>query len=96
MYLSVTKVKALKNYELELTFENKETKIFDVKPYLDTGVFKTLRDENFFKRVKVSFDTIEWPNGIDLDPEVLYEKGKVKNKKTVTHTKVSVIKNGVA
>jgi hypothetical protein len=75
MYLSVNNVKALNDYKLELTFENREIKIFDVKPYLDTGVFTALRDENFFKRVKVSFDTIELPDGIDLDPEVLYEKG---------------------
>ncbi|GHU31922.1 molybdopterin-guanine dinucleotide biosynthesis protein MobA [Spirochaetia bacterium] len=81
MYLSVNKVQPLYDYKLELTFENNEIKIFDVKPYLDTGVFKTLKDENFFKRVKVSYDTIEWPNGIDLDPEVLYEKSEMKNKK---------------
>jgi hypothetical protein len=80
MYLSVNKVKPLNDYELELTFENKEIKIFDVKPYLDTGLFKTLKDKNIFKMVKVSFDTIEWSNGVDLDPEVLYEKSKVKNK----------------
>jgi hypothetical protein len=24
----------------------------------------------------------EWPNGVDLDPEVLYEKSKVKTRKT--------------
>jgi len=24
--------------------------------------------------VKVSYDTIEWPNKVNLDPEVLYEK----------------------
>ena len=76
MYLSINKVKALKDHKLELTFENKEIKIFDMKPYLDTGLFKTLKDENFFKMVKISFDTIEWPNGVDLDPEVLYEKSK--------------------
>jgi len=79
MYLSVNKVKALKNYQLELTFENNEIKIFDTKPYLDTGLFRRLKDENFFKQVKVSFDTIEWPNGIDMDPEVLYEKSKAKD-----------------
>jgi hypothetical protein len=76
MYLSVNKVKALDDYQLELTFENNEVRIFDVKPYLDTGVFGTLRDERAFRRVKVSFDTVEWPGGIDLDPEVLYEKSK--------------------
>jgi len=37
-------------------------------------MFKTLQDKNFFKMVKISFDTIGWPNGIDLDPEILYEK----------------------
>jgi len=80
MYLSVNKVKPLSDYRLELTFENKEIKIFDVKPYLDTGLFKTLKDANYFKMVKVSYDSIEWPNGVDLDPEVLYEKSKVKPK----------------
>jgi len=78
MYLSVNKVKPLSGYRLELTFENKEIKIFDVKPYLDTGLFRTLKDDNYFKMVKVSYDTIEWPNGVDLDPEVLYEKSKAK------------------
>jgi hypothetical protein len=53
-------------------------RIFDVKPYLDTGLFKTLKDENVFRKVRVSFDTIAWANGIDLDPEVLYEQGRKK------------------
>jgi len=76
MYLSVKKVKPLNDYNLELTFENNEIKIFDLKPYLDTRLFKTLKDEKIFKMVKVSYDTIEWPNKVDLDPEVLYEKSK--------------------
>jgi hypothetical protein len=80
MYLSIKKAKALSDHKLELVFENNETRIFDVKPYLDTGLFKELQDENLFRKVKVSFDTIEWPNGVDLDPEVLYEKSKMKKK----------------
>jgi hypothetical protein len=83
MYLSVSKVKPLENYILELTFENKETGLFDIKPYLDTGIFSTLKDVNLFKLVKVSYDTIEWPNGVDLDPEVLYEKSKIKSEKKI-------------
>jgi hypothetical protein len=80
MYLSVKKVKPLNDYNLELTFENSEVKIFDLKPYLDMGLFKTLKDKKLFKMVKISYDTIEWPNKVDLDPEVLYEKSEIKVK----------------
>ncbi len=73
MYLSVKDVKAMDNYKLILTFENNEKRLFDMTPYLELGVFKTLKDENLFKTVKVSFDTIEWSNGADIDPETLYE-----------------------
>ena len=83
MYLSINKVKALDDYKLELIFENKEIRIFDVKPYLDTGLFNKLKDINLFKMVKVSYDSIEWPEGIDLDPEILYEKSIVIIKEKV-------------
>jgi hypothetical protein len=78
MYLSVIIVKPLKNYEIELTFENDEVKIFDMKNYLETGIFKKLKDRKLFSQVKISFDSIEWPGGIDLDPEILYKKSKAK------------------
>jgi hypothetical protein len=78
MYLSVVNVKPLKDYEIEITFENNEIRIFDVKDYLETGIFKKLKDKKLFNQVKISFDSIEWPGGIDLDPETLYKKGKTK------------------
>jgi hypothetical protein len=80
MYLSILTVKPLENYEIELTFENDEVKIFDVKDYLETGIFKKLKNKKLFDQVKISFDSIECPGGIDLDPEVLYEKSKAKEK----------------
>ncbi len=73
MYLAITEVKPLKNFQLLLTFENGEKKIFDMKPYLEKGVFKELKNEELFQTVKVSFDSIEWSNKADLDPELLYE-----------------------
>ena len=73
MYLVVKEVKPIDNYKLILTFENNEVKIFDMIPYLDKGIFQELKDENLFKAVKVSFDSIEWPNEADIDPETLYE-----------------------
>ena len=51
---------------------------FDLKPYLEIGKFQELKDENLFKSVQVSFDSIEWANKLDLDPELLYEKSHNK------------------
>jgi hypothetical protein len=43
-------------------------------PYLDKGIFTELKDSNLFNTVKVNFDTVEWANEADLDPEFLYEE----------------------
>jgi hypothetical protein len=77
MYLAIIDVKPLENYQLLLTFENNEKKIFNMKPYLDKGIFSELKDEKKFRSVRVSFDSIEWCNQADLDPEFLYDKSKV-------------------
>ena len=76
MYLAIIDVKPIENYQILLTFENNEKKIFDMKPYLDKGIFSELKDEKKFRSVRVSFDSIEWCNQADLDPEFLYEKSK--------------------
>ena len=73
MYKAVIKVMPIENYQLNLTFENGENKIFDVKPYLNLGIFKELQNLEMFNTVRVSFDTIEWQNQADIDPETLYE-----------------------
>ena len=50
-----------------------------MKPYLDFGIFQELKDLRLFKTVKKSFDSIEWDNKADFDPEVLYHRSqKVK------------------
>jgi len=72
MYLAVKEVKPINNYNLILTFENGEKRLFDMNPFLDKGIFKELRDISKFNTVKLSFDTIEWDNEADLDPEILY------------------------
>ncbi|MEO6329755.1 MAG: DUF2442 domain-containing protein [Ginsengibacter sp.] len=72
MYFAVTEVAPLNNYLLRLKFKNGEEKVFDMKPYLDVGIFKTLKNEAIFKTARVSFDTVEWANEADIDPETLY------------------------
>jgi hypothetical protein len=81
MYLSVISAKPLDDYKLLLAFENSEEKIFDVKPYLEIGKFKELKDVNLFNTVKVKFDSIEWDNMLDIDPELLYNKSVLQNDK---------------
>lgn len=76
MYPKIINVKAVEDYSLYLLFDNKEIRVFSLKPFLDFGIFSELVDENMFKKVKISFDTIEWENGADLDPEFLYSKSK--------------------
>ena len=68
----VAAVKPLSNYELLLTFSNHEVRRFDVKPYLDKGIFTELKDETYFQQVSLCFDSIAWKNGEDFSPETLY------------------------
>lgn len=74
MYPSVRKVVPDENYVLVVHFDNGESGILDMKPFLDFGVFQRLKDHNAFKRVRVAFDTVEWDSGVDLDPEFVYAK----------------------
>ncbi len=80
MYPSVKTVTASKDYELIIEFDNGECGILNMKPYLDMGVFKRLKESDAFKSVRVSFDTVEWSSGVDLDPEFVYEKCHSKQK----------------
>lgn len=69
-------VKPNSNYTLTLTFTNDEVKVFDVKPYLDKGIFKELKDANLFNSVKPFLGSIQWKNGQDLCPDTLYLESK--------------------
>jgi hypothetical protein len=72
MYLAVKEVKPVENYLLLLTFENGEVRKFDMKPFLETGIFRELKDPSLFNTVRISFDSVEWDNEADVDPEILY------------------------
>ena len=64
------------NYTVRLTFDNGEEGLFDVKPYLDKGVFKELKDLHVFNSVKAVMGTIQWKNGQDFCPDTLYIESK--------------------
>jgi Protein of unknown function (DUF2442) len=79
MYYAVISVEPLQDFMLRLTFKNGERKIFDMKPLLNTGIFKELKNVEIFNTAKVSFDTVEWANDADIDPETLYAESLTVN-----------------
>ena len=72
MHPSVKKVIPREDHTLAIIFENGESGILDIKPMLHFGIFQRIKDVDNFMRVRVSFDTIQWDCGVDLDPEYVY------------------------
>ena len=72
MHPRVKAVKPNVDYTLILTFMNGEVKVFDVKPYLDKGIFRELKEPSIFNSVKPFLGSIQWQNGQDFCPDTLY------------------------
>ena len=72
MFIEITSVQHLDGYKLRLGFNTGETKVVDLKNQLTGDVFAPLRDIDFFKQGKITYNTVEWPNGADFAPEFLY------------------------
>lgn len=73
----VTAVEVLDHYKLRLTFEDGLVGDVDLSHLREwEGIFIPLRDPVVFSQVRVDpeIGTITWPNGVDLAPEVLYER----------------------
>jgi hypothetical protein len=74
--LDVISVTTHDDYTLELTFENGETRIFDMKPYLDKKPFVKLLNSPLFFKASVQYGTVVWPGNIDIAPETLWFQSK--------------------
>jgi len=61
-------------YVVRVVFADGEIRDVDIEPLLDGEVFAPLRDPEEFRRVRVDPETRTfcWPNGADLDPDVVY------------------------
>ena len=68
----VQAVKPNADYTLTLTFTNGEVRVFDVKPYLQIGIFQELQDIGPFYLVKPFLGSIQWENGQDFCSDTLY------------------------
>ena len=70
-----------RDYTVSVYFVDGKIVTYNVKSKLDSGVFKTLKDIDFFmNRCKIMNDTLAWDLSgnndptqcIDIDPETLY------------------------
>jgi len=71
---TVVRVAPRDDFILELWFNTGDHRLFDMKPYLDRGVFTRLKDLATFKQAYVAFDTVCWPDDLDIAPETLFER----------------------
>ena len=71
--MKVTHAKPLPEYRLELTFDNAESGVVDLRSLVGRGVFAVWNQPGAFEQVAVSeYGAVEWPGGIDLCPDALY------------------------
>jgi hypothetical protein len=75
MLKDIVAANALGGHRLHLRFEDGVEGVVDLASHLGfRGVFEPLRDPAWFAQVRVDpeLGTVVWPNGADLDPDVLY------------------------
>ena len=87
MLKDIVEVRALGKYRVHLRFEDGVEGDLDLGGVIEfKGIFAPLRDEKEFAKVRLhpKLGTIVWPNGADLDPDVLYAKIVGKQSDLVT------------
>jgi hypothetical protein len=60
------------DFTLLIGFSSGEKKVFDVKPYLDKGVFSELKNLALFMKATPALGTVVWPNELDFCPDTIY------------------------
>ena len=78
MLLRVTDVECIGPHQLRVVFDDGSRVELDLSDALHGEVFLPLRDPDFFQRVFLNPETgtVEWPNGADLAPTFLRERGR--------------------
>ena len=86
MLKDIIEVQHLSSYKIYLRFEDGVEGELDLSAFISfDGIFEPLKSPSEFAKVTVhpELGTIVWPNGADLDPDVLYSK--LTGKSVSTH-----------
>lgn len=71
MYWDVTAVQPLSDFRIYVEIADGRKGVFDLKPYLDQGALRELRDVHYFNQVGILLGAVTWPNEQDIAPETL-------------------------
>ncbi|NHQ61174.1 DUF2442 domain-containing protein [Chlorobium sp. BLA1] len=74
MFWDIKAVKPLSDYRIYVEIEDGRQGVFDMKPYLDRGVFSELRDVHYFNQVGILFGAVTWPHEQDIAPETIIDE----------------------
>lgn len=76
MLVRAQTVQPLTGHIVRVTFSDGTSRDVDLAPYLRGPIFEPIRrDAELFRAVGVEFGALTWPNGADIDPDVLYNGG---------------------
>lgn len=73
--IEIYSVTSLEPFLVRLEFSNGERKMVDLAPLLRGPVFEPIRQNpEMFRAVRVDAElgTIVWPNGADMEPDILH------------------------
>jgi hypothetical protein len=75
LYYGIKSVEPQNDYKLLLTLDDDRRGIFDMKPYLEKGIFKQLKNIEMFNTVRpFAGNSFAWANNADISPESIFEK----------------------
>ena len=70
---AVVEAESRGEFRIHLVFNDRSESTVDFEPWLDGPVFEPLKTVSYFRRFFIEGGTIVWPNGADIDPDVLYQ-----------------------
>ncbi|MBI3616638.1 MAG: DUF2442 domain-containing protein [Candidatus Omnitrophica bacterium] len=70
----IIEARIIRDYTVELVFDDLKKGVADLRKFLGKGIFKGLLNKKKFRQMRVDAElgTICWPNGADIAPDRLY------------------------
>jgi hypothetical protein len=71
--IRVRRVEFVEGQTVQIEFEDSTVRLLDLAPLMRGAIFdELLQNPELFNQIAVDHGTITWPNGADIDPDVLY------------------------